>query len=103
MNIEELRQQPQFVAQLREVMNVDVVRIAIAALKATVEAEDAATGADAIDSVRLLSRRAGRIGMLNDFLSLAEPAPTPERQRIPTFGLDMSQEDAAEALGINPL
>lgn len=88
----QFRSLPDRLAAFRELLNNPVLSEAIVCLRDMRPSRDAHDSADAVTSVRILSRQSGYDAAIDLFLSLAEPLLAEQQEDdLPTFGVDLSQ------------
>jgi hypothetical protein len=79
---------PERVGAMRELIENSILAEAIVCLRDERPSGDAPDHADALASVRLLSRQAGHDAVINLLLSLAEPVPPEPEEEAPNWGID---------------
>lgn len=95
MDAKTFRSNPVMVSRIREFLQDPVVAMALVVLEGEMPILDASDAADAIVSVRILSRQFQHKQTILTLLSLADPLlPDPEPEE-PTWGVDKSQPETA--------
>lgn len=91
MTSDQFRSSADRVSAMRALLDNPTFAEAIVVLKDEAPIADAVDNADAVVSVRLLSRSFGHNQCIATLLSLAEPMPIPQPEAPPNFGVDLSQ------------
>lgn len=88
MTAEMFRSSPERVGKMRELFSDPTLAAAIVCLQDERPKYDAADNAEAVVSVRLLSRQFQHDHVINLLLSLAELLPVEQPEQPPTWGVD---------------
>lgn len=91
MDVPTFRSNPVMVARMREIISDPVFATAIVAVENDLPPSDAMDGADALVSVRLLSRQFQHKQTVLTLLSLGEPMPPESPEESEKWGVDTSQ------------